>query len=217
MKELLKKLYILKLFGFRYISENYLKIASFEKFDSLDKLDFQVSNCNLCELCKYKTHSFCVKNRSKILIILENPSISSDESGKIFSAKNGEILKNLLIETKIFDICEIAYLIKCPIHLANFSYKTAIKNCIPYLFDEIRLSGAKFIITMGENVTKSLFGDIEPLEISHGTIFKISDFFVMPTYETSFVLKNPSKFEELKMDLAKFLRNYLEKTTSTSA
>ncbi len=217
MKDILRKLYTLKIFGFRYISEDYLKIASFDKFDSLDKLNYQVCNCSLCELSKYKKNSFCLQKKAKILVILENPSLSSDESGEIFTANLGINLKNILQETKILDFCQIVFLIKCPIHTTKFSYKNSLRNCLPYLFDEIRLSEAKFIITMGENVANAIFGDIEPLQISHGTIFKINNFSIMPTYEISFVLKNPSKMEEFKKDLDKFLQIYLEKTASASA
>lgn len=205
-KDILRKLYYYKALGFVYANENILKqnSAPCVLSCSFDELRAQVLGCELCELCKSKTHSLFshAKLGAKLFFVAEFPSVADDLRGEFFSGKSGEIFLKALKDSLNLGLDDFYFsnLIKCktkePI---NLDYLT---KCSPYLLQEIAIVAPKIVIALGKNVFSYLMNDANFLS-ARGGIFKFKNTFIMPTYSPFWLVTNPSKISEFVADLRK--------------
>jgi len=199
--ELLNILKMKKLFGIGHISTiDFNEIGTLSKYLPLDlnNLKEHVSNCSLCELSKSK-HSYSLhkgNEKSKIILI---DLINGFEEGKELNS-----LKNILESTLSININDIymTNVIKCNVSKFRGDLDTQIKQCIPYLEQQINILNPELIITLG-SVFNYLMENNDNITDVSGNIFKYNNIKVIPLLEMSFIDKNPSYKEKMLIDLQK--------------
>ncbi|MCI6989716.1 MAG: hypothetical protein MR902_09260 [Campylobacter sp.] len=186
-----KFLYYQKLFGYKFIDENSLKIPLNSQFLPLKK-------CDLCLNAKTRKHILTSQNLSaKIMLVFEKPNEIQDRTNEIFVGEYEKLL-NFINKYRVYS----SFLIKCYCKNPNLD---AFKQCIPYIFSEIKTLNPRLIITFGDRATKAILKDenLPSIELIRGSFIKKDGLFVMPTYDLDFVRANPNKKANFLQDLAK--------------
>jgi len=207
---LLKQLYQLKSLGFKYTDIqpfSYKESQTLELPHNLDALKKQALNCHLCSLSKSRTHVLFGEGNSQadIMIVGDIPLKMEDEAGKIFLGNGGKML-TAMIEKVLKSSRERVYitnLLKCRPFSTKELHETPFHTCKAYLFKEIEIIKPKIVITLGEKSYHYLTNDTTPLEQIRGSIVKMKEYKIIPTYHPNFLLKNPSLKQEVFLDLKK--------------
>lgn len=195
----IRNLYYLKAFGYEFIDKKPEFKATNKDFKHLSA---QISNCALCTLSKRRKH--CVMDAfkpHKLMIIDSFISKSENDSGVLLSSSKGEKLKSSLKECLNLDPegFYLSYLYKC--FSESKSDENALKQCMPYVFEEFFLLRPKVLLILGSEAFEALgFGDFERFK---GELFSYQNAWALGTYDMNFLLKNPSFEPEFKAHLKK--------------
>jgi len=96
----------------------------------------------------------------------------------------------------------LSNIVKCKPIDGSTPTSIQVHTCQPYLLKEIELVKPKIIITLGSTPYHYLTGDNSDIVKIRGTIHKMKDYTLIPTYHPSYLLRNPSAkkdvFEDLK-------------------
>jgi DNA polymerase len=207
---LLKQLYQLKEFGYRYTDIkpfSYEEQQRLELPNSLNELKQQAQNCHLCSLSKSRNKVVFGEGNpnADIMFVGGMPIEMEDDAGKLFLGRGGEMLTAMIekvLGLKREDVY-ITNLLKChPLNTQEL-HETPFHTCKAYLFKEIELVKPKIIISLGEKAYQYLSNDSSNLRDIRGNISSHKTFKLMPTYHPSFLLKNPSLKKEVFLDLQK--------------
>ncbi|QKF71565.1 uracil-DNA glycosylase, family 4 [Campylobacter geochelonis] len=180
----------------------------FSHFRTLDELKSELKNCQLCPFSKSRNNVVVSKKSlAKLMVVMENPTVSDDLSGEMFVGNLATMLKEMLKEHGGVSEDDIygSFLVKCKAPKNGAVTSESVLRCSPYLFDEIKKLNPKVILTVGEICSKVVLKDenLPNLQISHGSIFKEGGAFVMPVFDMEYVLTNPSKKGLLIEDIKK--------------
>ncbi len=142
--------------------------------------------------------------------------MEEDISGLPFVGRSGAILDKVLTElgldvsTDIY-VCNI---VKCRPPSNRTPTNEEITACLPYLVEQIGLTSAKVIVTLGNTSTKTMLPVIDGISKLHGKFFKHMDVWFMPAYHPSYVIRNGSRgkiYDEFKQDLQLAINKSKEK------
>lgn len=157
-----------------------------------------------CAGCKWYDKAIhpCIQyegdDNPDILIIGMCPGAEEDYMGRPFVGRSGAVLRSSLSLVK--STWGITNLVKCRTTkennngtLCNSDPDTAtIKQCLPYLFDEIKKLRPKVIITLGGLATKWVVdggkGRAKPIDSMRGVPVKIGETYVLATYHPAYAL-----------------------------
>lgn len=131
----LKSLYLLRAFGYEYLS---LELANEASFNSLAKLSKAVYECRLCQAkkCSMQTKA------ASIMFLAHNSEQKS---------KNLASLELILQDLKLdFELC---FVLKCELGIKNAKEDL----CKPYLFEELDLKKPKLLVCLGDKAA-AVFG-----------------------------------------------------------
>jgi len=216
----LRSLYYLKAFGYDFCAKDSLKWD--ENFKRLNEnlnfsqrkqkfraLKAQISNCQLCALSKKRSKSLFKADFKpfSLMIIKEFISKKESQNESFFQSTQGKELENLLL--KELDLKEnelyLSSIYKCfNDEKPDFN---ALNQCLPYIFEEIKLLRPKFILILGQEVFEAL-GFIGFKE-HRGYFLKLLNALALPSFDLDFLAKNPSHKQEFIKDLQKF-KPYLQ-------
>ena len=213
--QILNYLHYQKLFGFSYHKElNLSKKSScdFSLPNDLLELKNQVSNCHLCDLSKSRKNTlFGYGNQnSKIVFICDEPSKSEDSLGTFFVGNAGDMLANM-IEGSLKIKKEEVYttsLLKCTGQIeSNFQN---FESCSCYLFKQLDIIKPKIIVAVGERAFNYLLKNIYDFNQYRGKLIPFENAILIPIYQASFLLKNPSLKKDAYHDLLNIKKLYEE-------
>jgi len=114
------------------------------------------SGCNACRLYKDCDNPYfepLISDNKKVVLILENPSATEDETGEHLSGESGKWLKAQL-EKMGLDL-SITYACKCAGNLADEN----IQACKGRLFRELSEINPRVVIPCGSYAIKAIIGD----------------------------------------------------------
>jgi len=206
---LLKQLYQLKQFGYRYTSitpyqEEKIDLALPDTLDSLQK---QAQNCHLCDLSKSRQKVVFGEGnpQADIFIVGEGPGATEDSSGRPFVGRSGELLSKMLENVLGLTREEvyISNIVKCRPPSNRVPTPTEAHTCQPYLLKQIALIKPKLIVTLGATAYHYLTGDDTGITKVRGTLHAYENITLIPTYHPSYLLRNPSAKKEVFEDLLK--------------
>ena len=210
----LKHLYTLQMFGEEYF-EGYNfqeEIATSIMPNELTKLEELVSKCKLCSLHKTRHNIvFGAGNpKAKLMFVGEAPGRDEDLQGKPFVGRSGEVLTKMIenvLNLKRSDVY-IGNILKCrPPHNRDPEIGE-VENCKKYLLKQIEIIQPKLIVTLGKIAFRYLLDDETPITIARGKVYNFNSIKVIPTFHPSYLLRNPSKKKEAKVDL-EFIKTFL--------
>lgn len=195
---LLKQLHQLKNLGYRYTNITPYKEVEPDLTlpNTIEELKKQALNCHLCELSKSRTKVVFGKGNpnSDIMFIGGTPSQSDDQTGHVFTSKQGELLSNMIEKVLLIDTDStyITNIVKCRALENSTPTPTQAHTCTPYVFKEIEIVKPKIVVTLGEFAYHYITGDNANLDDIHGNIIKNEDYTIVPTLHPEYMLRNPS-------------------------
>ena len=206
----LKYLYSLKMIGIDYLDMSELE-TTLENHQNLpfdiDKLKDIVNSCTLCDLSTTRKNVvFGEENLSaKVMFIGEGPGAMEDSSGKPFVGRAGQLLTKMIenvLDIKREDVY-IANIVKCRPPNNRVPTPMEATTCKSYLLRQIEIIKPKIIVALGATSYHHLTEDKARISTVRGRVFEFGDFYLIPTYHPSFLLRNPSAKKDAYQDLLK--------------
>ncbi len=196
--------------GFEYFQE-YRPLAlstSSALSCNLEELKATVAQCHLCALSKSRKNIiFGAGNlKAKVMFIGDNPSVSEDETGMLFSGKSGELLAKMIENVLLIPKEEVyvTHILKCKTPENRVPTPEEVACCKPYMMQQIQLIQPKIIVTLGSTSFHHLTGEYEtPMDTIRGSVLHFGEAKLIPTFHPNFLLRNPSAKKEVYADLLK--------------
>ncbi len=174
-------------------------------------LEMEIEICNKCILERIRRKPLMGKGnkKGKILFILDSISQEEDIKNELLSDKSGEYFKKFLEYAKLdMEKCYFTSLTKCSSHGEQIQMES-IKKCNEFLVTQIALLNPLFIVTVGENPTRSFLEETEDIKEMAGKIYDyVGNMKIVPIYDISYLFKATDKE---KWNLIKIL-NKLEES-----
>jgi DNA polymerase-1 len=138
-------------------------------------------------------------DRIDLMVIGENPSIEEELSGNILDGTASKLLRDSLAKHGVTDFY-FTNLVKCRCEIELT--KEYIEACRKHLIEEIKFYQPKVILTLGNNVLKSLTRH-SGISTYRGHEIKLGESTLIPTYSPSAVLRSPKYGNEFEADIIK--------------
>ncbi len=207
---LLKLLYQYRAMGFEYFKE-YMPLSQKENFAlprNLDELKNAVLKCHLCALAKSRKNvvSGVGNLKADIMFIGDNPGVSEDETGEIFTGRAGEMLTKMIENVLLLKREDVymANIIKCKTPENRVPTPEEVASCKPYLMQQIQTVNPKIIVALGSTSFHHLTGEYDtPIDKVRGVVMNFGKAKLVPTFHPSFLLRNPSAKKEVFADMLK--------------
>lgn len=207
---LLKLLYQYRAMGFEYFQE-YRPLSLSKKptlSHNLEELKSSVAQCHLCALAKSRKNViFGAGNlKAKVMFIGDNPGVSEDETGMLFSGKSGELLANMIEKVLLIPKEEVyvTTILKCKTPDNRVPTPEEVACCKPYIMQQIQTIRPQIIVALGSTSFHHLTGEYDtPIDKIRGTVLNFGEAKLIPTFHPSFLLRNPSSKKEVFADMLK--------------
>lgn len=197
------ELEMLRAMGFKFISNNKSIKKDHAEFNSLKMLNLQIKSCNLCQLCKSRNKAVIGSGDNyKVVFVFESPDIKSDKSG--ICSPSASLIRYLQMADISISGLYFTYILKC---INKNSEPKYIDICSQFFELEIDIISPKFIVSFGENCFKYIAKN-SSFDSHRGGIYRFKNSLYMPTFDSSWVDKNPSKTTEFISDLKK-IKGYI--------
>ena len=169
-------------------------MVNLEKFNLLEK---SCVSCTKCSLSKERINVVFGRGnpKAKILIIGEGPGQQEDEQGLAFVGRAGKMLDSAFLSVGIDTNvdCYISNIVKCRPPNNRKPLANEVKECIPWLNEQIELIKPKVIVLAGSTAVQSYLNIDEPISKLRGKWIIRNDIKYMPIFHPSYLLRNPSK------------------------
>ncbi len=182
--------------------------------ENMDQLKRQVEQCTKCPLSQLRNKVVFGSGNPEapILLIGEAPGFDEDKTGVAFVGKSGQLLEKILQacnftrEKHVF----LSNIVKCRPPQNRVPSIAEQAACLPYLEKQIELIQPKIIMTLGSTALKGLFGENLRITRERGNWKLWRNYFVMPTYHPSALLRNPNLKKDAWDDFKKVIVKYRE-------
>ncbi|MBL6763155.1 MAG: uracil-DNA glycosylase [Candidatus Actinomarina sp.] len=165
-----------------------------------NKFQILQNECSTCVKCSLSaTRNNVVFGRgnpnSKLFVIGEGPGQQEDEQGLAFVGRAGKMLDSAFFSVGIDtnEDCYISNIVKCRPPKNRKPSVNEVKECIPWLNEQIELIKPKVIVLAGSTAVQSYLNIDEPISKLRGKWIVRDDIKYMPIFHPSYLLRNPSK------------------------
>ena len=164
------------------------------KFQILQK---ECSTCVKCSLSSTRNNVVFGRGNphSKLFVIGEGPGQQEDEQGLAFVGRAGKMLDSAFQSVGIDTNkdCYISNIVKCRPPNNRKPLANEVKECMPWLNEQIVLIKPKVIVLAGSTAVQSYLNIDEPISKLRGEWLVRNDIKYMPIFHPSYLLRNPSK------------------------
>ena len=164
------------------------------------KFDILESECSKCVMCSLSsTRNNVVFGRgnpnSSLFVIGEGPGQQEDAQGLAFVGRAGKMLDSAFLSVGIDTNkdCYISNIVKCRPPNNRKPLVNEVKECMPWLNEQIELIKPKVIVLAGSTAVQSYLDIDEPISKLRGEWIIRNDIKYMPIFHPSYLLRNPSK------------------------
>lgn len=185
---------------------------------TLEEIDKQIYNCNLCEdmVEKFPNSTTVSKGRKKDIVILGEAPANNGwrKSGVAWYDIKHKLLPSGVVLQKLLDIINLKIedtyfleAIKC--FPKNRKYlKKCNNNCKKYLLQQLDIINPKVVLALGDSATKSIL-DIKYKNFSEviGKEFCINNIMIIPIYHPSPI--SPKSYSG-NLEIFKKLKKHIE-------
>lgn len=163
---------------------------------------FQIlqNECSTCVKCSLSTTRKNVvfgrgNPNSKLFVVGEGPGQQEDEQGLAFVGRAGKMLDSVFLSVGIDtnEDCYISNIVKCRPPNNRKPLSNEVKECLPWLNEQIELIKPKVIVLAGSTAVQSYLNIDEPISKLRGKWIVKEDIKYMPIFHPSYLLRNPSK------------------------
>ena len=192
--------------------------VSKKKSGLLEAYKEKIQGCMKCSLGKTRQNFVFGEGdpRAKLVFIGEAPGADEDEQGRPFVGRSGQLLTKI-IESIGFKREEVFILniIKCRPPNNRQPEPEEIAQCIPYLYEQIKILKPKLICTLGNPSTQTLLNTKEGITKLRGRALDWNGIEVVATFHPSACLRNPAYKVDVWKDV-KFLRKEYDRLCGSS-
>ena len=164
------------------------------KFQILQK---ECSTCVKCSLSSTRNNVVFGRGNphSKLFVIGEGPGQQEDEQGLAFVGRAGKMLDSAFQSVGIDTNkdCYISNIVKCRPPNNRKPLANEVKECMPWLNEQIELIKPKVIVLAGSTAVQSYLNIDEPISKLRGEWIVRDAIKYMPIFHPSYLLRNPSK------------------------
>ena len=160
-------------------------------------LQNECSSCVKCSLSSTRNNVVFGRGNphSKLFVIGEGPGQQEDEQGLAFVGRAGKMLDSAFQSVGIDTNkdCYISNIVKCRPPNNRKPLANEVKECMPWLNEQIELIKPKVIVLAGSTAVQSYLNIDEPISKLRGKWIIRNDIKYMPIFHPSYLLRNPSK------------------------
>ena len=176
----------------------------------LQTLEAQVRQCELCGLCRERTHAVPGQGvtQPSIMVVGEAPGEQEDRQGLPFVGRSGQLLDNMLAaishhrDTNVY----ITNVVKCRPPGNRNPDAQEIASCSPYLMRQIAMIQPRVILAMGRFAAQTLLKKEASMQALRGGLHFLDvgdrQIPVVATYHPAYLLRRPvekaSAWQDLK-------------------
>ena len=177
-----------------------------ESSSSLVLLEDTVAKCVQCELhATRKNTVFGVgHDNADWMFVGEAPGAEEDRQGLPFVGRAGQLLNAMLSAINLHrDHVYIANVLKCRPPNNRDPLGEEVRQCEPYLHQQVELIKPKIILALGRFAAQSLLKTTRPISKLRGQIFRYADTGIplIVTYHPAYLLRNPIDKRKAWIDL----------------
>ncbi len=192
------------------ITRTFAQIAkqqdSAKKNNTLSDLFEKYKACQKCALGKTRKNLVFGRGLSNppVMFIGEGPGAEEDTQGEPFVGRAGKLLTKMIsaIGIERADVY-ITNIVKCRPPDNRNPTPAEISCCLPIIKQQIEILNPKLIVTLGNIPTKTLIPDLPGITKAHGKIKQYEKWTVLPTFHSSYLLRNRSAMPQAWEDFKK--------------
>ena len=172
--------------------------------DTWEALRSDCEKCTACDLCKTRTNLvFGTGNENAdVLFVGEAPGDNEDKTGIPFVGRAGKLLDQFLYAVDIpRENVYIANILKCRPPQNRDPLPSEEQACMDFLRRQVKLINPKVIVCLGRISAAKLIDPDYKITKEHGTFVKKGNYLMTAVYHPAFLLRNPSKKEEMLADM----------------
>ena len=171
---------------------------------TLKEVRLEIGDCTRCALHEKRSRILFGAGNTKadLFIVGEWPNFNDDSEGVLFSGEQGNLLAKMLkaIGLDVDDVY-MTNVVKCRASEETPPCSEHIKECLPFLMNQIDIVAPKVICTMGPLAAHTLLKTNKLLIRLRGRFHTFKGIPVLPTYHPSFLIKNPEMKKATWVDL----------------
>ena len=160
-------------------------------------LESECSKCLKCSLSSTRNNVVFGRGNpnSNLFVIGEGPGQQEDEQGLAFVGRAGKMLDSAFLSVGIDTNkeCYISNIDKCRPPNNRKPLANEVKECMPWLNEQIELIKPKIIVLAGSTAVQSYLNIDEPISKLRGEWIVKGNIKYMPIFHPSYLLRNPSK------------------------
>ncbi|TDT45642.1 uracil-DNA glycosylase [Fonticella tunisiensis] len=164
--------------------------------NKLDELNNYVLSCKRCGLCRNRTNTVFGEGNvnAKIMFIGEGPGEEEDRTGRPFVGRAGKLLTKMIeaIGLKREEVY-IANIVKCRPPNNRVPFEDEAEKCIVYLRKQVAIIRPKILICLGATASKYIIDRNIKITRDRGKWYKKGNFYILPTFHPSALLRDESK------------------------
>ena len=193
-------------------SQTFREIAELESIweDSdphtsrLEKIQAHLGDCRRCGLCDTRTNIVFGDGNpdARLMFVGEAPGHNEDLQARPFVGKAGELLDKMVEAMGLTrEGIYIANVIKCRPPENRNPTSEEIKECEPFIRQQIAAINPEVIVTLGKFGANTLLGRDGSLSQIRGTWQDLDGIPVMPTFHPAYLLRTPAAKRDAWADL----------------
>lgn len=159
-------------------------------------LEMEIEICSKCALERVRKNPVAgkVNKEAKILFVMDSISTEEDNRNELLTDKNGEYFMKFLEYAKLnLEKCYFTTLTKCSSR-GEIIEKNSISKCRDFLTGQIALLKPSYIVTVGENPTRSFIKEKEDIKEMVGNSYRyIGDMWIVPVFDIPYLFKATDK------------------------
>jgi len=177
---------------------------------TLEQVRADLGECTRCKLHRHRTQIvFGVGNpKAGLIFVGEAPGADEDAQGEPFVGRAGQLLTKIIeamgMRREDVYICNI---IKCRPPNNRTPEADEIVACQPFLLEQLRAIGPRFICALGGPAAQTLLQTKEAISRLRGKFYDYHGIPLLPTFHPAFLLRNPSEKKTVWEDMKLLLRH----------
>ncbi|MBN1898946.1 MAG: uracil-DNA glycosylase [Spirochaetes bacterium] len=195
-----------------YLLYCYLEGSASEKDRQYFHLYTRIKKCALCSSLVQSRNTVVTGQGPvpcEVMVIGEGPGYHEDRQGIPFVGPAGHLLSKMLASINLDrKNVYITNIIKCRPPQNRDPQDDEIKNCLPFLEEQIDLISPKIILTLGKFAIQTLIHSRQGITHLRGKEYTYHTVPVIPTFHPAALLRNDSLKKETWQDLQMFGKKY---------
>jgi uracil-DNA glycosylase family 4 len=173
---------------------------------TMDELKKYCLKCNKCRLASTRTNVVFGEGNehADLMFVGEGPGYYEDIQGRPFVGRAGQLLDKMIeaIHFKRSDVY-IANIVKCRPPENRDPLDDECEACLDYLRWQVKLINPKIIVCLGSVSSRKLISEDFKISRQRGQFVKKGNFYFMPTYHPSYLLRNEASKKDAWDDFKK--------------